>query len=238
MKKAKILIVEDEALIADGIVDILEELDYEVTSICDTYETAVKSINHQKPDLVLLDINLKGNLDGIDLAHQLNKLLIQFIFLTSQFDGKTIDKAKLVCPLGYITKPFTKADLQTNIEIALFKINNLQSPKLNEDVDKSYYFIKEKSNYIKIKFEDILYAEACDSYTIIYTKTSKHMVSQTLKVIEEKFRQHHFYRVHRTYLVNLKLIEKIQPKAIIVASKEIPISENNRSELLTLLGAL
>ncbi|MDX2171779.1 MAG: response regulator [Bacteroidota bacterium] len=239
MSKAKILIVEDDALIADSISDILEELGYEVTAISDTYETALNSIKKQKPDLILLDINLKGNLDGIDLAHQLNKQSIHFIFLTSQVDAKTIDKAKLVYPLGYITKPFTKADLQTNIEIALFKINTDHQPDDLQKADSinEFYFVKEKNNYIKLKFDTILYAEACDSYTIIYTSIGKYMVSQTLKVIEEKFSKHNFYRVHRTYLVNLKQIEKILPKAVLIDNKEIPISENNRAVLLKLLGA-
>lgn len=239
MNKAKILIVEDDALIADSISDILVDLGYEVSSISDTYESALGSINAAKPDLVLLDINLKGNLDGIDLAHHLNKLAIQFIFLTSQVDAKTIDKAKLVYPLGYITKPFTKADLQSNIEIALFKLNADTIPYASQKSNSisDFYFVKDKNNYIKLKFDTILYAEACDSYTIIYTTTGKHMVSQTLKAIEEKFIKHNFYRVHRTYLVNLKLIDKIQPKSLMIGTVEIPISENHRADLLSLLGA-
>jgi DNA-binding LytR/AlgR family response regulator len=235
MSKGKILVVEDDAIIADCIAADLEELDYEVSAICDSFETSMDSLKKQVPDLVLLDINLKGNLDGIDLAHQCNKQEIPFIFLTSQVDVKTIDKVKQVYPLGYITKPFTKADLQTNIEIALFKINteNQDSKKANND----FYFVKDKNSYIKLKFDSILYAEASDSYTTIYTANSKHVVSQTLKVIEEKFSKHNFYRVHRTYLVNLKLIDKIQPKSVLIGNKEIPISESNRAELLNLLGA-
>jgi DNA-binding LytR/AlgR family response regulator len=239
MNKSKILVVEDDALIADFIAAELEELNYEVTGISDTYESALSNVKSNLPDLVLLDIHLKGNLDGIDLAYQFNKQDIPFIFLTSQVDVKTIDKAKLVLPLGYITKPFTKADLQTNIEIALFKINldNQTNDEQKTNSINEFYFVKDKNNYIKLKFDAILYAEACDSYTIIYTSTGKYMVSQTLKVIEEKFSKHNFYRVHRTYLVNLRLIDKIQPKSLLIGNKEIPISENHRADLLSLLGA-
>lgn len=237
MNKGKILIVEDDAIIADCIAADLEELEYEVTCICDSFETSMDSIKKQLPDLVLLDINLKGNLDGIDLAYQFNKQEIPFIFLTSQVDVKTIDKAKLVYPLGYITKPFTKADLQTNIEIALFKTNAENQDSKKASANSDFYFVKDKNSYIKLKFDSILYAEACDSYTIIYTVNGKHMVSQTLKVIEEKFSKHNFYRVHRTYLVNLKLIDKIQPKSLMIGNVEIPISDNHRADLLSLLGA-
>lgn len=239
MSKSKILIVEDEALIADFIALELEELDYMVLQICDSFETALESVKKEVPNLVLLDINLKGNLNGIDLAHQFNKLNIPFIFLTSQVDVQTIDKAKHVFPQGYITKPFTQADLQSNIEIALFKIaiQNQSQTSQKTGASSDYYFVKDKNSYIKLKFDSILYAEASDSYTIIYTSNTKHIVSQTLKVIEEKFSKHNFYRVHRTYLVNLKLIDKIQPKSLLIGNKEIPISESNRAELLNLLGA-
>jgi two-component SAPR family response regulator len=117
MNKFKIIVVEDEALIADNIAEILEDCGYEIPAVCGKVETALVEIEKHKPDLILLDINLKNNLDGIDLAHEINKKYqIPFIFLTSNSDAKTIDKAKLTSPQGYIIKPFTKADLQSNIE--------------------------------------------------------------------------------------------------------------------------
>lgn len=239
MSKAKILIVEDESLIADFIAISLEELEYKITAVCNSFDQAILSIKSDIPDLALLDINIKGNLDGIDLAHELNKLNIPFLFLTSRIDAKSIDRAKLVHPLGYITKPITKISLQTNLEVL---IHNLQTnPKKEKNVysePNDFYFIKEKDTYVKLPFNSILYAEACDNYSIIYTLTNKFIVSQTLKTVEDKLPSQHFFRAHRSFLVNLTYVEKVLPKHLIIKSKEIPISEASKSELIKLIGTL
>lgn len=239
MSKAKILIVEDESLIADFIAISLEELEYTITAVCNSFDQAMHSIKSDIPDLALLDINIKGNLDGIDLAHELNKLHIPFLFLTSRIDAKSVDRAKLVHPLGYITKPITKISLQTNLEVLTH--NLLTNHKKEKSVafgQNDFYFIKEKDTYIKLPFNSILYAEACDNYSIIYTLTNKYIVSQTLKSIEEKFSSHHFFRAHRSFLVNLAYVEKVLPKHLIIKAKEIPISEASKSELIKLIGTL
>jgi DNA-binding LytR/AlgR family response regulator len=242
MSKFKIIVVEDEALIADNIADILESCGYEIPAVCGKAEAALMEIEVKKPDLVLLDINLNGNLDGIDLAHEINKRFkIPFIFLTSNSDGKTIDRAKLTSPAGFIVKPFNKADLQSSIEIAIYKKNQkqLESETTNTNAKSStFFFVKEKQSFIKVEYTNILYAEACDNYTIIYTKTGKHIVSQTLKVIEDRLVEYGFFRVHRTYLVNLNSIDRIDVKSLIINSKEIPISEANKADLLKKVSTL
>ncbi len=239
MSKAKILIVEDESLIADFIAISLEEMNYKVTDICNSFDQAIASIENDAPDLALLDINIKGNLDGIDLAHQLTKYNIPFLFLTSRVDSKSIDRAKLVHPLGYITKPITKTSLQTNLEVLLHNLLTIhKKEKVNTLEQNDFYFIKEKDTYIKIPFASILYAEACDNYSIIYTINSKYIVSQTLKAVEEKFSAHRFFRAHRSYLVNLAHIDKVLPKHVLIKSREIPISEASKSELIKQIGVI
>lgn len=242
MGKFKIIVVEDEALIADNIADILENCGYEIPAVCGKAETALIEIEAKRPDLVLLDINLKGNLDGIDLAHEVNKRhKIPFIFLTSNSDEKTIERAKLTSPAGFIVKPFNKADLQSSIEIAIYKNNqaSLNSDSTNKNTKNStFFFVKEKQSLIKVEYGSILYAEACDNYTIIYTKSGKHIISQTLKNIEDRLEEYGFFRVHRTYLVNLNSIDRIDAKSLIINSNEIPISEANKVDLLKKVSTL
>jgi DNA-binding LytR/AlgR family response regulator len=232
--------VEDEALIADHIAEILEECGYEVPAVCGTGENALKEIEAKKPDLVLLDINLNGNIDGLDVAHEINKRMkIPFIFLTSNSDERTIDKAKLTSPAGFIVKPFTKADLQSNIEIAIYKESQKQMEATpNASAQPAFFFVKEKQSFIKVEYGNILYAEACDNYTIIYTKTGKHIISQTLKNIEDKLVPYGFFRVHRTYLVNLSSIDRIDARSLMINRTEVPISEANRAELLKKVSTL
>jgi DNA-binding NarL/FixJ family response regulator len=120
MKKSKILIVEDESIIAENLRYILNDLNYEVIGIASKYSIAIELIKAQLPDIVLIDIILGGSKGGIDLAHEINlKYKIPFIFSTSHSDPLTVKKAKEAKPNGYLLKPFSKANIFTTIEMAL-----------------------------------------------------------------------------------------------------------------------
>jgi DNA-binding LytR/AlgR family response regulator len=95
-----------------------------------------------------------------------------------------------------------------------------------------HFFIKDKHSLVKVNYADVLYAEACDNYSIIYTKQTKYILSYTLKVVEEKLSLFQFFRTHRSFLVNLKHIEKVNPKEVLVNGKEIPVSENSRARII------
>lgn len=117
----KILIVEDDALIARDIKITLEELGYDVCSICYNSQMAFRDLYRCRPDLVLLDISIPGHKDGIAIAETLNTIhQLPFIFLTSHSDEATLERAKHTRPWGYIVKPFKDSDLKTSVEIALF----------------------------------------------------------------------------------------------------------------------
>lgn len=124
MSNIRILIIEDEAVIAQDIKDILLSLDYEVCEIINNSDKAIDYLSFHSPDLVLCDINIKGTQDGIQVAEKtLQKKKIPFIYLTSMSDRLTIDRAKKTMPYGYIVKPFDEKDLLTAIEIAFFKFS-------------------------------------------------------------------------------------------------------------------
>lgn len=119
---AKILVVEDEGLIALDIESHLIDLGYQVPGIAETGADAILLALEAQPDLVLMDIRLKGNIDGIQAAAKItDKLDIPIIFLTAFADADTLNSAKQVSPFGYILKPFDPMDLRTSIEIALHK---------------------------------------------------------------------------------------------------------------------
>lgn len=117
-----IQIVEDEAIIADNVRHSLEKLGYGVTSIASSGEEAIKRAEDDLPDLVLMDIGLKGNMDGIEAGGVIrSRLNIPIIYVTAYSDPKTLDRAKVTDPFGYIIKPFETRELHTIIEIALYK---------------------------------------------------------------------------------------------------------------------
>ena len=121
MKKARILIVEDEAIIAMEIENQLQSLGYEVTSVVNTGEKAVEKTEADQPDLILMDIRIKGDKDGIDTAEKIrNKFGIPVIFSTAYLDEERIERAKITMPFGYVLKPIQERDLKVTLEMALY----------------------------------------------------------------------------------------------------------------------
>ena len=121
MRQYRILIVEDEVLIAEDLFDSLSELGYEVCGICHDSESALRQMEKMQPDFIILDIHIRGSRNGIELAEIIRERYeIPFIFLTSFSDRETIADAKKTRPRGYLVKPFREKDLLTTIETAIF----------------------------------------------------------------------------------------------------------------------
>lgn len=128
MDEIKILIVEDENIIALNIKKKLKSFGYAVPAIVSTGEEAVKMTEIISPDLILMDIMLKGDMDGVKAAEEIKKRFsIPVIYLTAYSDDKVLDRAKVTEPYGYIVKPFKAIDLRSNIEMALYRHNMQKS---------------------------------------------------------------------------------------------------------------
>jgi two-component system, response regulator PdtaR len=122
MKKAKVLVVEDQNIVALNIRNKLKNLGYTVPGTASTGEEAIRKAELTNADLVLMDIMLKGEMDGIDAAREIKKRLkIPVLYLTAYTDDETLERAKMTEPEGYISKPFKEEDLHSNIEMALHK---------------------------------------------------------------------------------------------------------------------
>ncbi|MFI5144242.1 MAG: PAS domain S-box protein [Ignavibacteria bacterium] len=133
MESARIMVVEDEGIIAQDIKNCLENLGYEVPEVVFTGQDAIQKADELRPDLVLMDIVLKGDLDGIDTASEIrNRYNIPIVYLTAYEDDKTLRRAKLTEPLGYILKPFEERYLRSSIEMALYKHKMERMLKENE----------------------------------------------------------------------------------------------------------
>ncbi|MCB0632398.1 MAG: response regulator transcription factor [Saprospiraceae bacterium] len=121
MNRIKILVVEDDPIISMDIADQLSALDYEVIGQAYDAPSALEELSKKQPDLAMLDIDLGGDQDGVDIAHYINRHHgIPFIYLTSFADRTTLARVKETQPAGYIVKPFDQKDLLSQIEIALF----------------------------------------------------------------------------------------------------------------------
>ncbi len=238
MHKYKIGIVEDEMIIAATIADTLTQIGYVVATIASTYMEALEMIEQEKPDLLLLDINIKGKKDGIDLAWKIREdYEIPFIFLTANSDVLTLDKAKQAEPHAYLVKPFTKDDLYTSIEICVHNYTKQKEQKANTQsadnyVIKDSIFIKEGNYYHKVKFTDIVYLESEHVYVNIHTKDKKIMVRSSLQQYYEHFDKLKFFRIHRCYVVNVEHIQSINMEHIHINNITLPIGKTYRNDLL------
>ncbi|MEJ8542963.1 response regulator [Methanothermobacter wolfeii] len=122
MSKARVMVVEDESIVAIDITQRLESLGYEVTATASTGEKAVEMAKKTKPDIILMDIVLKGDMDGIEAAEEISKhLKVLIVYITAYSDEETLKRAKVTGPFGYIIKPFEDRELHSIIEVALYK---------------------------------------------------------------------------------------------------------------------
>jgi PAS domain S-box-containing protein len=136
MVNKKILLVEDEGIEAMDIKRTLEFFGYDVPYVASGGEEAVEKATEINPDLILMDVVLKGNSDGIDVASKIKKLNIPVIYLTAHSEENIIQRAKLTEPYGYMTKPYDRAELKHTIELALYK------NKIENELKESEYNLR------------------------------------------------------------------------------------------------
>ena len=220
----QVLIVEDEPIIADDIAICMDQMGHEVTDICDTADQALAVLDQQTIDLVLLDIKIKGGRDGVQLAQSIKqKTGIPFIYISSLYDKTTISRVKNTHPAGYIVKPFKDEDIKVAVDMALVKT---QIKPVNEsDTGQIKLFIREKNAIVPLDLNEVFYIEASDNYSIFHFEGKHHVVSQTLKLIEQTLASQGYCRIHKTFLVNLRKIDRIEHSVVFINGRPLPIGK-------------
>ena len=249
-RPVKILIVEDNVIIADDMQSMLEEIGYEIVDNVIVYEQAEQVLKTKEVDLVLIDIILASDKTGIDLGkHIRDSYNIPFIFVTSNSDRATVENAKTVKPNGYLVNPFEQQDLYTSIEIALSKFdysgksggNGAPAPADDKVVSNSVLrdsiFVKKQHLYYRIQFGDIQYIKADNVYLEVHTIDKKFLVRSPLKDYLEKLPKNKFYRAHKSYIVNVDHIDAINSKDIMINNTLIPISKDFKEFIISAMNS-
>ena len=238
----KILIVEDEMIIAANISLQLSKLGYEVTGIVSRGEDAVNHVIENQPNIVLMDINLKGSLDGIETAQRLSSISkVAIIYLTANTDDIHFNRAKSTRPSAFIAKPFKKRDLQRAIELTCESLTPTDKSDPEPDHElmlEDRIFVRHNDKMVKVLLQDIAYLEADRNYCRIFTANRTYLLVSTLKKIEDKLPDKHFIRVHRSYIINLTHIGEVATSHLAIAGKVIPLTKAAKDELLTRLQLL
>lgn len=217
----------------------LEATGYSVLEIVDNTTDARRALETYKLDIVLIDIKLKGEEDGISLAHFINSNhSLPVIFITSHVEPSTIDRALLAKPSAYLVKPYNKKELQIAIDMALFNFEQNRAAEINQSVEgsQSHYllnehvFIKDKHRFERLDYKDILWMKAESSYVSIATNLKNYLLtSDTLGSMIEKINCSWLLRVHRSYAVNINMVKAFDGNQLSVNDQNIPIGKNYRT---------
>ncbi len=231
----KILIIEDQLLIAEDIAMQLEDLGYEIIGLATNRKETFDILNRGWPDLIIADVMLEDE-NGIDIISEVLKhQKLPVIYLTGNSESSTVKKAMNTQPAAYMVKPFKASEFSINIDLA---INNFQKQqefdkgKTKSKLVTDAIFIPDQHNFIRIKKQDIYMVEADGSYIKIYTKDKKHQLSSNLKNFELQLNDPTFLRISRKYLINTAHAEKINGNTIYLGPYQAVITKVVRQEML------
>jgi len=247
----KILIVEDEVLVATDIEESLESLGYQIQEAVVTGPEAIAEVERNLPDLILMDINLKGKMTGIEAATMISQNHnVPIIYLTANADMSTINKAKVALPYGYIIKPFTDKDLQTNIEIALYKFENDMKLKIESEQFNTFFDLKdhEKNQMIihgakgleKINIDSVYFLERNNEQTIIHLFDEEVVTNKNLEEMIEFFPKNKFIQVSQQFVINASKVFVVKHPEVIMADKMsvITVDADRKNLLDNIIGEL
>jgi two-component system, response regulator PdtaR len=252
MNNIKILIVEDQKIIARDLAVLLGEWGYQIVGCAATFEEAIALFNSEHPDIALIDIQLKGDKDGIETVKKMNEIRpIPIVYLTAQADTPTFERAKSSNPAAYLLKPFDERSLQISLDLAfdMFekqylsvqvhqKEENISANmvKLSADIILQFndaIFIKQNYRFVKLIKEELILLEADRNYSYIHTKQQRHIIRMPLNMALEKLQYPSLVRVHRSFAVNIQNVKEFNDNEIVMNNNKIvPFSSAYREEFL------
>lgn len=213
-----ILIVEDEAIIAESLYQLLQLLEYSPYEPVESPEEAICILKNEPPDLVILDLTLKDGRSGIEVAAFIKqeKLNIPFIVLTAHSDSQTISEAKKYKPAAYLVKPFMREALFAAIELAL-------PVEEEESAEEQELFLKTGIKYEKLDLQELVYLKANGKYTELHFTFGNRLIRMPLSTFLQNNQNVKFLRVHRAYAVNTDYIHSFTADEILVDHSKVPI---------------
>lgn len=242
MRPARILIVEDKNLIAEAIRATLENAGYEVAGHAESGEDALQLAKQESPDVILMDVQLAGDMDGVETAEELNRLYdIPLIYLTDFQDEDTFAKAKLTNPASYLTKPYQPHDLLRAIELAFYNAGTGREAGRDQgEVTDTVFslnnnlFVKEQGVCYRVNPADIQWIKAARSYFEIKTIKRSFTKTGNLSIFNQKFSHPSLVRISRSYIINIDQVVAKKGNLLIVDGEEnedLIISESYRAEV-------
>jgi DNA-binding LytR/AlgR family response regulator len=253
-EKVNILIVEDESIVALDLASGLEQDGYNIAGIADNAEEAQQLFNDKEVDIILMDVNIIGDKDGIDTAIEiLKQKAVPIIYLTAFTDAVTIERIKQTHPAAFLSKPYNLINVRIAIDLAVnnFAVSRdqLHTGKLiSLDKDGSrnagptekemilrmhdHIFVKHNYAFVKLKLCELLYIEADNNYTAIVTADKKFLLRLSLNQLQEKINYKSLVRIHRSYAVNINAIQSFNEQEVEINQQHLPIGRNYKEDFI------
>ncbi|MEO6304246.1 MAG: LytTR family DNA-binding domain-containing protein [Bacteroidia bacterium] len=225
----KCIVVDDNKMARTALRQLISQVDFlDLQEECANPVDAFNYLKKETVDLVFLDIEMPG-MSGLELIKNLEKRPL-IILITANKDYAL--EAFELNVADYILKPVSLARFMAAVSKAKELFDNKDQKIELNDKDKDYIFVRSNSLLVKIKINDILYIQALGDYVNIYTNNSRNTVHITLKSIEEKLSSKKFYRLHRSYLIAIDHVDKVEENTAFIGKHPIPIGEQFKKELL------
>lgn len=236
-----LLIVEDSISYAIELEQLASEVGFNVLGTVDNSADALDIIFSSDLDIILMDINIKGRLTGIDIAKKIEHLKIPVLYITSFGDDETYQKALKSKLIGYIVKPVDKLTLATSLKLlirsAIFESPATDKPKLIEKEEEQYIFFMKNNIYNKININNLSYINSDDNYSCFtLIDNTKYLLRISLNEVEKLLSGRKFIRCHRQYIVNQMKIKSINTEmsTIHINDTNIPYSRSNKQKVLSI----
>lgn len=237
-----ILIVEDEMIIAARVAMLVEKLGYSVSGILPRGEEVLDHCRAARPDLILMDIQLKGGQDGVDTVHQLQRegFQIPVVYLTANSEAASFERARATRPEGFVSKPYRRRELEMALALAFSRQTDTPNfPSRNsEKLVTDRIFVRHQNKMVRLPFDQILFAEASRAYCRVVTTEGEYLLSMSLRALQDELPEQLFLRVHRSYLVNLRKIDEIDSDEILLSGRSVTLGRSYRDELLRRLKTI
>ncbi|TGE24013.1 DNA-binding response regulator [Hymenobacter aquaticus] len=240
--QVQILLVEDEAVLALDLCDTLEADGYRVVGTARSGPRALSLFQQHRVDLVLCDIHIQGEWDGIETATRLQaERPVPLIYLTAHADQATLERALRTGPAAYLTKPATMASLRAAIILALQRFAEpAPAPAPDRDLHTrdtilqlgDHVFIKDNYQFVRIPLRDIQVLEADNTYTTLITTARKYALRLSLGAVLERLRFPALVRVHRSFALNIEQVEAFSEAEATVAGQLVPLGRQYKENFL------
>ncbi len=245
-KKLSVLIVEDSISYGIELERLCNDVGFEVLSVVEGSAEALDIIFAESPDMILMDIDIKGKLSGIEIGKSIVHLDIPILYITSFNDQETVRKANESNMVDYLVKPVSKERL---IEAFQHIVKSEFDVKEDGDVqilsrpkDRKILFFQKNGEYVKIKVDEVVYVESDDNYCRFYlSDKSYYLMRIKISEVEDKLYKHGFLRCHRRFVVNTKIIKKIDAKTFKIAlvnEMVLPFSRSKKEKIYNYIELL